>query len=143
MPLTVEEIDRYSRQILLPEWGAAGQERVADAHVSVYGHGQAARTAIRYLAGAGVEEIWGELETCVDDVLALNPNVIVVGGMDYMRLDDPSLTVRLEVFGLDCRIEAVGDTAAVGAACAVEALKAILGLPYSQSVSLDGDGDAA
>ena len=143
MSLTVDEIERYSRQIVLPEWGAAGQERVRGTHVSVYGHGPAARTAILYLAGAGVMEIWGEPESCMDEVLALNPNVLVVGGEDYLRIDDPSVAVRLEISEPTRCIEGVGDTEAVGAACAVEALKAILGLPWRRSVALSAvDGQS-
>ncbi|PSQ42198.1 adenylyltransferase [Halobacteriales archaeon SW_7_68_16] len=49
-----EELDRYARQIVLPEVGAAGQERLRSAAVLVVGAGGIGGPAIRYLAGAGV-----------------------------------------------------------------------------------------
>jgi adenylyltransferase/sulfurtransferase len=55
--LAVDEIARYERQLVLPEWGAAGQERVRAARVRVTGRGPAAEAAILYLAGAGVGQL--------------------------------------------------------------------------------------
>ncbi|MGE0190647.1 MAG: ThiF family adenylyltransferase [Planctomycetota bacterium] len=48
------DVERYARQVVLPEVGVAGQRRLLDAEVVVTGSGLAARTAARYLAAAGV-----------------------------------------------------------------------------------------
>ena len=46
--------DRYARQIILPQVGAAGQARLGAAHVVVVGAGGLGSTVIPALAGAGV-----------------------------------------------------------------------------------------
>jgi ThiF family len=45
---------RYSRQIMLPEIDAAGQSRLADAHVAIIGLGGLGSAASIYLAAGGV-----------------------------------------------------------------------------------------
>lgn len=54
MPLSSEQIERYSRQIVLPEIGARGQERLLAATVALFGAGPLARLTAQYLAGAGI-----------------------------------------------------------------------------------------
>jgi sulfur-carrier protein adenylyltransferase/sulfurtransferase len=52
--LTKEELNRYARQILLPEIGLIGQEKLKSAKVLVIGAGGLGCPAIQYLAAAGI-----------------------------------------------------------------------------------------
>src|SRR5438874_6569338 len=54
MSLTDEQVDRYSRQIILPEVGGRGQERLLAARVLVAGDDAAADAAVTLLGRAGV-----------------------------------------------------------------------------------------
>ena len=90
MALTDAQIDRYSRQIILPEIGGRGQERILAARVALLGTGALAMTAGRYLAGAGV----GELRLRADaaamgrELCGVNPDVTV-----HVRPLDATTTV--------------------------------------------------
>jgi molybdopterin/thiamine biosynthesis adenylyltransferase/rhodanese-related sulfurtransferase len=57
MPLQPEEMQRYSRQILLPEFGIAGQERLKKARTLIIGAGGLGSPAALYLAAMGVGTI--------------------------------------------------------------------------------------
>ena len=52
--LTDAQIERYSRQIILPQIGGRGQERLLAASVAVVGTDRLAAVAAHYLAAAGV-----------------------------------------------------------------------------------------
>lgn len=54
MRLDDEQIERYSRQIVLAEVGAEGQVRLGESRVAVVGNGVAAERVVAYLAAAGV-----------------------------------------------------------------------------------------
>src|SRR5689334_8400329 len=55
MPLLSEaEIERYSRQLALPEWSELAQVALRDASVLVIGAGALGSPVAMYLAGAGV-----------------------------------------------------------------------------------------
>ncbi|RMG38544.1 MAG: molybdopterin-synthase adenylyltransferase MoeB [Gammaproteobacteria bacterium] len=57
-----EQLLRYSRQIMLPELGFEGQQRLADSHALIIGLGGLGSPVALYLAAAGVGEL-----TLVDD----------------------------------------------------------------------------
>ncbi|QCB53396.1 HesA/MoeB/ThiF family protein [Sphingopyxis sp. PAMC25046] len=52
--LSDAELDRYARQIILPQFGGAGQAKLKASHVAVIGAGGIGCPAITYLAAAGV-----------------------------------------------------------------------------------------
>jgi adenylyltransferase/sulfurtransferase len=68
MKLSKEEVERYSRQIVLRGLGGPGQNRLKAARVLAIGAGGLGSPALQYLAGAGV----GTLGVVDDDVVSLS-----------------------------------------------------------------------
>jgi molybdopterin/thiamine biosynthesis adenylyltransferase len=66
--LSDAEIERYSRQLVLPEWGAAAQLALSEANVLVIGAGALGSPVALYLAGAGV----GRMGIVDDDAVELS-----------------------------------------------------------------------
>jgi adenylyltransferase/sulfurtransferase len=64
-PLDPDQVLRYSRHVLLPEVGEAGQRRLANAKVLVVGAGGIGSPVITYLAAAGI----GTIGIVDDDVV--------------------------------------------------------------------------
>lgn len=68
MNLRDDELERYARQIVLPQVGGVGQRKLKAASVAVVGAGGIGSAVIPALAGAGV----GALTIIDDDVVALD-----------------------------------------------------------------------
>jgi molybdopterin-synthase adenylyltransferase len=79
--LSDREIERYSRQLVLPEWTGAIQERLRSATAIVIGAGALGSPAATYLACAGVGRIgvvdgdWVELSNLQRQPLHFTPDV--------------------------------------------------------------------
>ena len=68
MTLSESELERYSRQLVLPEWSGAAQERLKEASVIVVGAGALGSPVATYLAAAGV----GHIGVVDEDVVELS-----------------------------------------------------------------------
>jgi adenylyltransferase/sulfurtransferase len=68
MSLSDEELERYSRQLVLPEWSGAAQERLKAATAIVVGAGALGSPVGQYLAAAGV----GRIGVVDDDAVELS-----------------------------------------------------------------------
>ena len=92
MALSDAQIERYSRQILLPEVGGRGQERLLATRIAVRGTGPAAVTAATLLGRAGV----GVLEVTASLVLPeLSPDCSVTrDGREHAAVPDLVVDLR-------------------------------------------------
>jgi adenylyltransferase/sulfurtransferase len=66
--LTIDEVRRYSRHLIIPDVGMDGQKRLKNARVLVIGAGGLGSPALLYLAAAGI----GTLGIVDDDVVTLS-----------------------------------------------------------------------
>jgi len=102
MPLTTDQLERYSRQTGLQGWGTEGQERLLASRVFVAGVGGLGCAATTYLAAAGV----GELVICDGDVVERsNLNRQFLYGMDDLtRPKAPAAAARLRALNRDVTV---------------------------------------
>jgi len=94
--LTDAQIERYSRQIILPQVGGRGQERLCAATVILSGAASVVEPAATYLAAAGLGNLWFH----------------AVDGADR-------LIAQLHELNRDCRGRIISETGAVNEATAV------------------------
>jgi hypothetical protein len=85
MGLSNQQIERYTRQIIVPGFGGTGQERLLTARLMLAGRADDIASVFSYMAGAGVGEIRLRLPSndaaALDSFIAraaqLNPDVAV------------------------------------------------------------------
>jgi molybdopterin/thiamine biosynthesis adenylyltransferase len=117
MPLSDDQLERYSRQILLREIGGRGQERLLAARVLVVGAGGLGSPALLYLAAAGV----GRLVVADGDVVDrsnLGRQVIHdEGTLGWPKTD--SAEARIHALNPDVHVATMGRLAGAALAAAV------------------------
>jgi adenylyltransferase/sulfurtransferase len=108
--LTPEEVQRYSRHVIIPEIGEIGQRRLKNAKVLVIGAGGLGSPALLYLAAAGVGTI-GIVDDDAVDLTNLQRQVIhgvadvgrpkAQSARDAIHRLNPLVDVRLHELHLD------------------------------------------
>jgi len=108
--LSVDEVIRYSRHLIIPDYGMAGQKRLKNAKVLCVGAGGLGSPALMYLAAAGVGTL-GIVEFDTVDVSNLQRQIIhgqsdigkskAESARDSVREINPLITVNLHEMRLD------------------------------------------
>ncbi|WP_067965658.1 adenylyltransferase/sulfurtransferase MoeZ [Nocardiopsis trehalosi] len=108
--LTVDEVRRYSRHLIIPDVGMDGQKRLKNAKVLVVGAGGLGSPALLYLAAAGVGTL-GIIDFDVVDESNLQRQIIhgqsdvgrpkAVSARDSIRETNPNVEVVLHEERLD------------------------------------------
>ncbi|MFX1364557.1 MAG: ThiF family adenylyltransferase [Promethearchaeota archaeon] len=107
MNLTEDQIDRYSRQIVLKEIGGIGQKKLLNSKVSLIGLGALGSPAAYYLVAAGI----GYLKV-IDYDLVEPSNLhrqILHFTKDINRKKTESAIEKLNLLNPDCNIEVISD----------------------------------
>jgi hypothetical protein len=112
MPLSASQIERYSRQIIVPRVGGRAQERLLGARLVIAGDAHDVEPALLYLVGAGVGRIELALGKDADRanelasaMTELNPEVTVTALRD---LPDPLTQLVLAIIGSPASLATVG-----------------------------------
>ncbi|MDE8667281.1 molybdopterin-synthase adenylyltransferase MoeB [Pseudarthrobacter sp. H3Y2-7] len=108
--LTLAEVERYSRHLIIPEIGSVGQRRLKNAKVLVIGAGGLGSPALLYLAAAGVGTL-GIIDDDAVDLSNLQRQVIhgvadvgrpkIESARDAVAALNPLVDVRLHNVRLD------------------------------------------
>jgi adenylyltransferase/sulfurtransferase len=108
--LSVDEVIRYSRHLIIPDYGMAGQKRLKNAKVLCVGAGGLGSPALMYLAAAGVGTL-GIVEFDTVDVSNLQRQIIhgqsdigkskAESARESVREINPLITVNLHEMRLD------------------------------------------
>lgn len=110
--LTKKELVRYERQMILPEWGEVGQEKLKKARVVVAGAGGLGSAILTYLAVAGV----GKIRVIDGDRVELSNlnRQMLHSDKDIGRKKVDSAKERLEALNQDIKIEAIEEVITEG-----------------------------
>jgi adenylyltransferase/sulfurtransferase len=105
MGLSKEQIARYARQLILPEIGVKGQERLQSASVLIIGAGGLGSPAALYLAAAGVGRL-GIVDRETLEISNLHRQILHLSA-DIGRAKSESARIRLNALNPEVRIEAI------------------------------------
>lgn len=104
MALTDRQIERYSRQIIVPGIGGNAQERLLASRLAIIGEADDAAAPLAYFAGAGVGTIFvypvGDPRAytqMIESVRDLNPDV--TAGLGSHRASQPAASLMLALIG--------------------------------------------
>lgn len=105
MKLSEQQLERYSRNILLKEVGPSGQKKILDARVLIVGAGGLGSPAALYLAAAGV----GTIGIVDSDVVELNnlQRQIIHFTKDVGKDKTISATEKIEAINTDVKAIAI------------------------------------
>ena len=147
--LSEEEIERYSRQLVLPEWSEAAQAALRDASVLVVGAGALGSPVVAYLAGAGAGRLGivdsdvvelsnlhrqflhdtlgaGKAESAAARARALNPEILVEAYPARLEEANAPALVEGQDLVVDCS-DSFTTRYAVNAACCAAAVTLVEG----------------
>jgi hypothetical protein len=112
MPLSASQIERYSRQIIVPRMGGRAQERLLESRLVIAGDAPDVEPALLYLVGSGVGRIELALGKDVDranelasGTTELNPDVTLTR---LSELPDSDTQLVLGIIGSPASLATVG-----------------------------------
>ena len=103
--MDARQLDRYSRQIRLPQIGEKGQQKILDSTVLIIGMGGLGSPAAMYLAAAGIGKL---VISDYDIVEASNLQRQIIHANDWIgenKVD--SAKAGIEALNPDCEVEAI------------------------------------